>query len=610
MSQDFSKCLVLDERLCVTDKLEYAVVKGAQNMTPQVYNAISQSPSSITFNLQIPSEMTVIDRKIMWQSTVRLKFQFPSQAVAGANGNAIPAAQYPIQYGLTDALSAFPLHQMTTVQSVTINNNTVSMNTRDVLAALMRFNDKRELMRLNGMTPNMFDTYGNYADGVGAINNSLGSYGNVGDNDLLPRGSFILNSVYSGSPTAKVPVSVGDGTSAITVYAEYTCSEPLLLSPFIFANPETNAQGIYGVQNMNIVFNVGDASRVWRSANPWFSPKVVESPAGTFTTYPGCTLTIDDISNSRLILNQLTPHPSQLMSSRNVVPYYTVPRYITQFNQAVLSDYGVTPAGPNVISVNPQASGTTISSTNIQLNQVPDKVIIFVRKALNTQTPNDSDSFLAIRGISINFNNSSGILSTASPQDLYRYSVETGSNQSWEEFYGHASKPAADPSAGSQIIPTTGSLLCLEFGKHIQLADDYFAPGSLANLQFQFNLNVVNQFGNAVQNWELVLITVNSGLFVCERGTSSSYTGILTRQDVLDVSSQQPHSRLSVKRMIGGGFNDTMASVTGKVGAKMPPAKASSSVLSSLGYGRSGGGASGGGMSGGRRHKLDSKLLE
>jgi hypothetical protein len=602
MSQDFSKCLVLDERLCVTDKLEYAVNKGGQNMTPQVYNAISQSPSSITFNLQIPSESTVIDRRVMWQSTVRLKFQFPSQAVAGANGNAIPAGQYPIQYGLTDALSAFPLHQMTTVQSVTINNNTVSMNTRDVLSALMRFNDKRELMRYNGMTPNMYDTYGNYADGVGAINNSLGAYSNVGDNDLLPRGSFVLNSVYSGSPTAKVPVSVGDGTSAVTVYAEYTCSEPLLLSPFIFANPETNAQGIYGVQNMNIVFNVGDASRVWRSANPWFSPKVVGN-----NTYPGCTLTIDDISNSRLILNQLTPHPSQLMSSRNVVPYYTVPRYITQYSNPVSTDYAVV---GGVTTIDPRAQGTQIPSTNIQLNQIPDKVIIFVRQALNTQTPNNSDSFLAIRGISINFNNSSGILSTATPQDLYRYSVETGSNQSWEEFYGHASKPSADPSSGSQLIPTTGSLLCLEFGKHIQLDSDFYSAGSLGNFQFQFNLNVVNQFGSAVSNWELVLITVNSGLFVCERGTSSSYTGILTRQDVLDVSSQQPHSRLDVKRMIGGGFNDTMASVTGKVGAKMPPAKASSSVLNSLGYGRSGGGASGGGMSGGRRHKLEGKLLE
>ena len=158
-----------------------------------------------------------------------------------------------------------------------------------------------------------------------------------------------------------------------------------------------------------------------------------------------------------------------------------------------------------------------------------DKVLIFVRKALGSQGTNDPDFFLPIRGISIQFNNHSGILSTATPQDLFRYSCEAGSNQSWEEFYGIANKANPNPTLGSQPIPTTGSLLCLDFGKHINITEDYYAPGSLGNFQFQFNLQVVNQFisGNNATNtaWELVLITMNSGLFVCERGTSSSYTG-------------------------------------------------------------------------------------
>jgi hypothetical protein len=348
MSQDFQKVLVKDDRLCVTDKLEYAVEKGGQNMTPQIYNAISQSPSSHTYNLQVPSEQTVLDRRILWQSTVRLKFQFP------AGANAVPAGQCPIQYGFTDALAPFPLHQLTTVQSATVNNNTVSMNTRDVIAALMRFNDKRSLMRYNGLCPNMFDTYGNYSDGVGAINNSLGAYSNVGDNDLLPRGSFNLNSAYGGTPTAPVAVPIGDGASAQTMYVEFTSSEPLLISPFIWANPQTNNMGIYGVTNMNFVFNIGDCSRVWRSANPWMA---------------FATVTVDGFSNSRLILNQLTPHPSDLLPSRNVVPYYTVPRYITQFSNTITPAYSL--GANNVYVVNPNATGTTISSTNIQLNQIP-----------------------------------------------------------------------------------------------------------------------------------------------------------------------------------------------------------------------------------------------
>lgn len=54
MSQDFSKVLIKDNRLCVTDKLTYAVEKGGQSMTPYIYNAISASPASITFNIQVP----------------------------------------------------------------------------------------------------------------------------------------------------------------------------------------------------------------------------------------------------------------------------------------------------------------------------------------------------------------------------------------------------------------------------------------------------------------------------------------------------------------------------------------------------------------------------
>jgi len=593
MSQDFKKSLILDDRLCCTDKLEYGVVKGGQNMTPQVYQAISASPSSHTYNLQIPSEQTVIDRRVLWNSTVRLKFTTP------AGANAVPVNQYPIHYGLTDALAPFPLHQLTTVQSCTVNNNTVSLNTRDVLPALMRMNDKRQLMRYNGTTPVMFDTYGKYSDAVGAINNPLGSYGNIGDNDLHPRGAFVVNAIYGGTPNAPVALPVGDGASALTFYVEFTTTEPLLVSPFIWANPQSNNMGFYGIQNMNFVFNIGDCSRVWRSANPWMASTVI---------------TVDSFSNSRLILNQLTPHPSQLLPSRNVVPYYTLPRYITQFNQIVNPAYTV---NAGLVSINPSTSGTVISSTNIQLNQIPDKVIIFVRKALGSQTPNDTDSFLAIRGISINFNNQSGILSTATPYDLYRYSVNAGSNQSFDEFYGLANRVGV---AGLEPVPTTGSLLCLDFAEAIQLNDDFYASGSLGNFQFQFNLSCVNQFNSQDANWELVLITVNSGLFVCERGTSSSYTGILTRQDVLDVSTQEPTSSASVRRMIGGGFLDTLKSVAGKVhkhlpalagvakhGLSMidnPKAQAVSKAIGSMGYGRSGGG-----MSGGRRHKLEDKLM-
>jgi hypothetical protein len=44
---------------------------------------------------------------------------------------------------------------------------------------------------------------------------------------------------------------------------------------------------------------------------------------------------------------------------------------------------------------------------------------------------------------------------------------------------------------------------------------------------------------------------------VTNRGQTSVYTGILTKQDVLDASQQQPFGRMSVKRMVGSGHCDS-----------------------------------------------------
>ena len=579
MSEDFKKILVKDDRLNVSDQISYAVQKGGQNMTSAQFNAISQSTSSHTYNIQVPSEQTIMDRRVLWQSTVILKFSAPQASR--------PAGAMPIQYGLTDALSAFPLHQLTSVMTATINNNSVSINMRDVLPSILRFTDKRELQRYNGYTPVQYDTYANYADGVGSNNNSLGGWSLTADNDLSPRGSWVLDWVSSQSSLPIVPIT----SATENFYVQFTVSEPLLLSPFIFGHPKSNNQGFYGLQNCNFVFNIGDTSRVWRSSNEFNgAPFIASSSVFSFT-------------NSRLVFNFLTPHPSDLLPSRNIVPFYEMPRYIT----------GNLPQfGPYTSSTDTQV----VRTSTIQLNQVPDKLIVFVRKAMGLQTVNDPDFFLSIKNISINFNNSSGILASATTQDLYRYSVENGSNQSWLEFSGLANVFNATTGSGSKVA-TSGSMLVLEFGKDIQLVEDFYASGSLGNFNLQMNITCQNQTAQTLASTEIVLITMNSGIFAVSRGTCSTYTGILSKQDVMDASAQEAYSKSDVRRMVGSGWLDTIKSVAGKVapilrtGLSMIPnsnANKAGEVLGALGYGRSGGGYSGGGGSGGR-HKLENRVM-
>jgi hypothetical protein len=60
---------------------------------------------------------------------------------------------------------------------------------------------------------------------------------------------------------------------------------------------------------------------------------------------------------------------------------------------------------------------------------VPDKLVICVRRQIAALNCSDTDSYLTINNISINWNNQAGILSSMSPEMLYRSSILSGAVQ-------------------------------------------------------------------------------------------------------------------------------------------------------------------------------------
>ena len=70
--------------------------------------------------------------------------------------------------------------------------------------------------------------------------------------------------------------------------------------------------------------------------------------------------------------------------------------------------------------------------------------------------------------------------------------------------------------------------------------------------------------------WETIIITMNSGVFVNARGTSSVYSGLLTRSDVLDASEQEHYSHGTVKRMVGGSMLQNLKSSLGWISSQLP----------------------------------------
>ena len=132
------------------------------------------------------------------------------------------------------------------------------------------------------------------------------------------------------------------------------------------------------------------------------------------------------------------------------------------------------------------------------------------------------------------------------------------------------------------------------------MTEEYYAPGSLGSFNLKLTVQVQNnQYDVWSENsYELVIIPMNTGVFVNERGTSSTFLSLLTKQDVLDALQQQPYSNFEMRRMVGGGFLDGLKSAVGWVKGKLPGlrsalemvpnqyAQTGASVLKTLGYGQ------------------------
>jgi len=594
---DFKTSLVVDATIGdITSDLGFAVKSGASSVTYQPFPSTSSSNSSLIFTVQVPSENVVMGRDVLLRSGLQFTI-----AISG-----VPAGQVAFSYGYTDSLQAYPLAQLMTTLTAQINNTTTSINLQDCLDQLLRMNDGPSVNSRNELTPAYPDqTFGYYSDGVGANANVLASGNNQSYDDRQQgRGAYpvtaviarLVNGVYQDAS----PIAVGAPGETWLVFVSTVVSEPLFLSPFIFADPENNCQGVLGLNNWTLNASIDTSlKRLFSTANSWtyvLSPGLTvadPSGAGRWAANPNlfaCSYVgsytdptnglyqnmLTTTSFPTLLLKFLSTQPSQVVETKNVLPFSSYSRYLT-------------PAANNA-TIAAGAQNVNITSSNIQINQIPDYIIICARKPKATQTIQDTSSFFAINGVSINFNNSSGLLSTASQQDLWRMSQRNGSQCSWEEFLGSVFRN--DNTNGGYTVPTTGGMLVINPAYDLSLPM-YLTNGSLGNYNLQFQLNVSNQFGDAIAP-ELVVICVNSGIMTIAQGTAQTYTGILTKDAVLAAQQGKEDFITSVmdRRMVGGNMMN--------MGVARPLLRRLREKVGHMGSALSGGVSSGGFVSGGK----------
>ncbi len=115
------------------------------------------------------------------------------------------------------------------------------------------------------------------------------------------------------------------------------------------------------------------------------------------------------------------------------MPFYEVPVFRTKSNLTLPSRVARGQASDAGTFVAPEVR--TITSSNIQLTGIPDKLIICVRKAIANLGCHQTDNYATIKGTSINFNNKAGLLRSMTPEQLFKNSGQSGlANMCWDEF--------------------------------------------------------------------------------------------------------------------------------------------------------------------------------
>jgi hypothetical protein len=139
-------------------------------------------------------------------------------------------------------------------------------------------------------------------------------------------------------------------------------------------------------------------------------------------------------------------------------------------------------------------------------------------------------------------------------------------------------------------ISTQGSILVLKPAYNFNLPS-FLSAGSLGQFGLQIQLTCTNNLIEAITNPEMVVIAVNSGLMVTQQGSSSLYSGLLTKNMVLETKQKQPAMDSSTfTSLTGGSVQESCNTGLRKVLKKH---------LGSKGAGLSAGGLSAGGLSAG-----------
>ncbi len=568
----------------IESEATFAVESSAAQSTYQPFTASNSSNNSVTFNVAVPSENIAMDRKV----EIEADMQFTVKCTPKGTAAQMQAAGYSqaFAWGVYDGVCAYPFNSSINQVQATINNSSISTSLADVMPLLNRLTPQHAHSEDNEETAPFVD------QGLSDLNNYRNQYAsplyaNPSDlsNKVKPRGGLPCEITYTKFTTDAQTIlsdpqnlTLDNDGESWNICVKFRTVEPLMyLTPFAHLD-SSNKAAFLGLQSLNIVANLHNdyGAYLFKSASAnvlgaatagWTHTVTAGDGVGSAPgALPVNTTTALFRSDPRLRVNFLSLQPEQYakLSTKNVLPMLDYPRYI--------STYGSTLA--NTLATDTPFSKTSVSipSPVIQLSQVPDYIIVCLKQSRAQQNVGQQLTLGTLTAATVTFNNASGLLASCSPEQLYEISRRNGSCQNWAEFSGMTPVQTAATltTAGNNaniaaMAGTQGSILVLNPVYDFSLPS-YLSGGSLGQFGFQINASFANLSGADLVNPDLEIIVVNSGVMYTQQGSSTIFSGMLTKQAVLDAKNSGADVDSSdIGAMRGGAVVDKAKAEAGRL---------------------------------------------
>lgn len=552
--QKLQPVLLTDPITNVADVSSYAVVSSGNQLTWKVFSSTSINPGQINFTCTPPSANVIVDRNVTLGVPIRLTLT----GTVFTTDNAFQPPTSLLNVG-KDAPRAFPASSAMQNLGATLNGYGFNQPLNEILHPLTHLNTDTVVKNTTySTTPSMLDQSQNYNDLFGTNRNPLGSYGDSLPGAEVPRGGFPFTIV---SNPAVVPTVAG---TAATAVVDFFVNEQLYLSPFFFGDPRNDSQGFYNLTSMDFAFQFlsGAWARMWSHNNHVASSGAIEVTsiitAGSHQ-FSGFSPAFSYPANATpsLQLQYITPN---LLDRQKIGPNDPV---TYPFNKV---DYYVTAESALAFG-----SSRTITTSNVQLNSIPRRFIVFARPAnsvLNTRC-DLTDSYYTINSCTVNWAAAPTMLSGASQQQLYAIAVRNGYMGNFISWAGlPINNSALPPSANAATFSGSGSILPIDLGTQISLEPGE-SPGVSGKYQVQISVNITNN--NQSGDWDalpisLYLLSIMEGTMTIQGvGSCDSQLGVLSSMDVINAQELPGISYLQVQDVSGGSFLSSLQNFGSKI---------------------------------------------